>query len=265
MERRPDPRLLAGPQPVLLRKHSTVLPVAQAHRIEPGRILLLPSGADYERDAVAGAWQAAGGKVQRLGRFWAPEESLRGKCVCVYGNVIFCQVLAESLGLDLLGPADDLLVLLPEHLLGRTVTLSSLERMSELEYPCFAKSLLPKLFTSGVVTRPEALANLTLGLEPETAILVSEPVRFEGEARAFIYDRRVLDLALYEGYADLGGAMEVAEAVAQLEGTPHGFVVDLGRLKDRWVVVELNPSWGAGLNGCDAEKVILAIAAGTRA
>lgn len=262
----PEELAPAGPRPVLLRKHSTVLPVAKVHHVEPGRMLLIPSTPDPERDAVARVWEAAGGKALRVGRFWEPEPALRGKCACVYGNLIFCQVVAELLGLDLLSPPDDLLLKLPPELLGRSVARGRLDQISDLTYPCFVKSLVPKLFTSGVVASQERLAEITLGMEPDTDILVSEPVTFQAEARAFICDKKVLDLALYAGRApNLDGAIEVAEAVARIDGTPHGFVVDLGLLESGWVVVEVNPAWGAGLNGCDAAKVVLAIAAATRA
>jgi hypothetical protein len=255
----------SGPRPVLLRKHSTVLPVAKVHHIEPGRILLMPARSDREREAVAGAWEAAGGKVRRVGRFWEPDAALVGKCACLYGNVIFCEVLANVLNLDLVSPADDILARLPSELLGRKIFLSRLDRIDELNYPCFVKSLVPKLFTAGVVGSAQRLSEITVGLDPETELLVSEAVKFQGQARAFICDRKVLDLSLYEGRCKLDGALEVAEAVARLEALPHGFVVDLGLLNGRWVVVEMNPAWAAGLNGCGAEKVMLAIAAGTRA
>lgn len=255
----------AGPRPALLRKHSTVLPVNKVHQLEPGRILLISPAPDYERDAVAAAWEEAGGKVCRVEKFWTPDESVRGRSVCVYGNVIFCEVLANVLGLELVGPANDMLLRLPEDLLSRKLVASDLSQIWNLDYPCFVKPMQPKLFTAGVVPTPKRLDEMTVGLEGRTEILVSEVVKFQAEARAFIFDRRVLDCAIYQGRGPLKGAQEVAKQVARLEDVPHGFVVDLGLLNGRWVVIELNPSWGAGLNGCDAGKVYLSIAAGTRA
>ena len=73
----------AGPKPVVLRRHSTQLPVARVHRIEPGRLLLMPDGSDRERDAVARVWERMGGKAHRVGRFWEPDSAMKGKCACV--------------------------------------------------------------------------------------------------------------------------------------------------------------------------------------
>lgn len=185
--------------------------------------------------------------------------------MCVYGNAIFCQVLADSLSLQLLGPPDDMLARLPHDLLGRRVTVSRLDQARELRYPCFVKSLPAKEFTSGLVSGADRLLALTSGLEPETGLLVSEVVHFEAHARAFIYDRKVLDCSIYKGQGDLAAATETAERVALLEGTPFGFVVDLAWKADRWVVLKLKPAWSSRLKGNDPEKVFLSIAAATRA
>jgi hypothetical protein len=273
MERRPLIRANKGgalpgasaPKPVILRKHATTAPVPRVARLEPGRILLLPALADRERDALAKVWQKSGGTTRRIRRIWDPDPDLKEQCLCVYGNAIFCQVLAANLELELLGPADDLLSRLPPDLLGRSVRVSRLAEAEQLEYPCFVKSLPAKQFTSGLVSSSQRLRELTSGMEPESGLLVSEMVHFEAHARAFLYDRRVLDCAIYRGHGDLESALETAERVAQLEGTPFGFVVDLGWLVDRWVVLKLKPAWSSRLKGNDPEKVFLSIAAATRA
>jgi hypothetical protein len=41
---------------------------------------------------------------------------------------------------------------------------------------------------------------------------------------------------------------------------PRAVVVDVGLIAGRgWAVIEFNAAWGAGLNGCDPEKVLPAI------
>lgn len=54
--------------------------------------LLIPEKADPERDAVASAWEEAGGVALRFGRFWDPPP-LDKERVRVYGNDTFCLVL----------------------------------------------------------------------------------------------------------------------------------------------------------------------------
>ncbi len=266
----PEPSPEPPPEPAaprILRKHATALPInARVARIQPGRVLLIPDKGDIEREAVATVWEAAGGEVRRLGRFWEPSPELKERSVCVYGNDIFCRVLAEQLELVLVSPRDDLIVTLAPELLGRNVSLSYLSLVGELTFPCFVKPLQPKLFAAGVYPSREALEEKTRGLEHGTALIVSEVVEFQAEARAFIYDQRVLDCSLYEGKAELESARALAGEVGKLEDMPFGYVVDLGLIApDRWVVVEFNPAWGAGLNGCDADRVLSAIAAATRA
>lgn len=48
-------------------------------------------------------------------------------------------------------------------------------------------------------------------------------------------------------------------------GLPRTYVLDFGKLNGRWVVIEANATWGAGLNGCDPTPVVACIAAATRA
>lgn len=255
----------AGPKPVVLRKHGTILPVPKIPRIEPGRILLIPLKADEEREALARVWESAGGRVERVGRIWEPDPSFKAQCLCVYGNAIFCGVLADALGLELVGPPDDWLAHLPADLLGRGVTLKRLDQANSLTYPCFVRSLPAHQFTSGIVTSLQGLTQLTSGLEAETGLLVSEVVKVEAEARAFLYDRKVLDISLFRGSGDLEAAAEVAAKVANLENSPFGFAIDLGRVGDTWVVLKLSPAWSARLRGCDPAKVFLSVAAATRA
>jgi hypothetical protein len=43
---------------------------------------------------------------------------------------------------------------------------------------------------------------------------------------------------------------------------PRAVVVDVGLIDGRgWAVIEFNAAWGAGLNGCDPDKVLPAIVA----
>ncbi len=85
--------------------------------MSPG-LLVIPAGADPERDHVALAWTAEGGAVLRLDRFWEPP-ALETARVRLYGNDTFCLVVAEVLGLVLVSPPDDLLLHLDEDALGR--------------------------------------------------------------------------------------------------------------------------------------------------
>ncbi len=87
--------------------------------------LLVPAKEDVERDAVAAAWQSAGGRVLRVDRFWTKPE-VDPASVALYGADSFCLVLAQLLGLDLVSPADDLLLRVDLALTKRTIRGESL-------------------------------------------------------------------------------------------------------------------------------------------
>ena len=229
-----------------------------------GLTLLLPDKADVERNAVARAWLNAGGKAKRIGRFWDPP-AFNAACVRLYGNDTFCLVLAQKLSLDLISPPDDLLLSLPETFVKRRVSATTLREAGTLHYPVFIKPLVPKLFKAAVYHHRADLLAECKGLDGGTGIQVSEIVTFESEVRSFVLHGQVLDLAAYEGEAALDEARAFGEQVAQQACLPSVCVLDTGWIAGRgWAVIEANAAWGAGLNGCDAAKVIPAIAAASR-
>ncbi|NUP09163.1 MAG: ATP-grasp domain-containing protein [Polyangiaceae bacterium] len=226
------------------------------------RTLIIPEKSDPERDAVAAAWESCGGTVLRLGRFWDPPAVDR-RSIRVYGNGSFCLVLEQKLDLALISPADDLLTKLGFAFLGRRVATTTTASMSG-PFPAFVKSLIPKQIRSRLYLNGADLAVECEGLEPDTGLLVSEPIDIVAEARSFIVDANVLDCALYEGSADLAAARAFAVTVARESCVPKAVVLDVALLRDgRWVVIEFNAAWGAGLNGCDPMLVLPAIDAAT--
>ncbi|KNY26396.1 hypothetical protein [Pseudobacteroides cellulosolvens] len=110
-------------------------------------LLVIPDKSDIERDEVAKMWEQQGGKVKKIGRFWEPPELDREK-IRLYGNHIFCMVLAQKLDLKLISPPDDLLVYLSEEWLKRNVNISTIAEAEQLGYPGFIKPLVPKIFTA---------------------------------------------------------------------------------------------------------------------
>jgi hypothetical protein len=105
------------------------------------------------------------------------------------------------------------------------------------------------------------------GLADTEEILTSEIIHpIQAEARSYVMNGEIKDLALYEGDADLTSGMIflmdfLAEYTAML---PNVVVVDIA-FNDSvgWFVLEFNACWGAGLNGCQADKVIDCILAAT--
>jgi hypothetical protein len=126
----------------------------------------------------------------------------------------------------------------------------------------FIKPVTPKQFRGAVYESSDAFAAECRGLPPDTAVFVSESVTFSAEVRAFVLDGLVLDAAVYEGKAELDGAAKFVATLLPSMSLPRTFVMDVGFIDGRgWVVIEFNAAWGAGLNGCDANKVLPAIVA----
>src|SRR5882672_8815927 len=105
--------------------------------------LLVPDKADPERDAVCDAWQAGGGTVERLGKFWEPPP-IDPERARIYGPDTFALVLAQKLNLELISPADDLLARAPTALLQRDLRVISLSAVKNETFPRFVKPLVPK-------------------------------------------------------------------------------------------------------------------------
>lgn len=228
-----------------------------------GLTLVVPDKTDSERDSVAASWAAHGGHVLRLGRFWEPPP-LEPNLVKLYGNDAFCLVIAQLLGLQLVSPPDDLLLRAPSTLVKRQVALATLASAGEA-LPAFIKPLTPKQFRAGSFANLPALAAETRGLPTDTPVIVSEIVDLLAEARTFVLDSAVRDCAIYAGSASASEAEAFASVAARDLDLPATCVLDVGFVPDRgWVLIEGNPAWGAGLNGCQAERVLPCIAEATR-
>jgi hypothetical protein len=228
--------------------------------------LVIPSKADVEREAVAQAWSDGGGRVERLDRFWEPPAHVDREGVRLYGNDTFCLVVAQKLDLRLVSPDERILAAVPDFLLRRRVRIVDLGALERVVFPVFVKPVVPKQFRAAVYASKADLESECHGLGQETAVVVSEVVRFEAEARAFALDSVIRTLAVYEGAANHDHAAYFAERVLRALDLPRTCVLDVGLLDDgSWAFIEANATWGAGLNGCDPMAVAVCIAAATEA
>lgn len=219
-------------------------------------LLVIPEKTDEETQAVAKIWRAEGQKVLKLGRFWEPPK-LDEYEVRLYGNDTFCNVLAQLLQLQLTAPNDKLLAGFDEHFLKRWVGLSFLGQADGLFFPKFVKPAIPKLFKGQIFYSLAELELVTEGLGEDAEILVSEVVAIEKELRAFVLKGKVQTLAIYEG-KKVELPTDFVQEFADRYSTelPITYVVDFAYNAELgWFVLELNAVWGAGLNGCDPQKV----------
>jgi hypothetical protein len=226
-----------------------------------GLNLLIPDKPDVERDAAAKSFERCGGVVHRIGRFWDPPR-FEPSTVRVYGTDSFCLVLQQKLGITLCSPSDDLLLQVPTKFLNRQITSQTLGEILPSRFPSFIKPVTPKQFRGALYESNDALATECRGLPPDTLAFASEPVNFTAEARTFVMDGLVLDAAVYDGNPEAAGAATFVEDLTNSMPLPRAVVVDVGFIDGRgWAVIEFNAAWGAGLNGCDPDKILPAIVA----
>jgi len=224
----------------------------------------------FTEDAQA-LWRAAGRLgwgVERL-TSWSVPESLRSVAEPVlYLEAMFGPMLAGQFGLRMLEPPDDWLPRLPAEYRKREVRLTSLGEARLTPGPLFCKPPNDKSFPARVYAGDE----LPSEYDDATPTLVSEVVAWEKEFRCFILDRRVTTFSVYlrdgelqreRGFAptpeeERGLLAFVGAMLADVRvDLPRTAVIDAGVIPGRgWAAVEQNSAWGAGLYGCDPERVL---------
>lgn len=221
-------------------------------------VLLVPEKTDEERDLVINTWQRLGGEVQRLGRFWEKPAGLEGRKVAIYGNDTFAHVVAQVVKVHLVSPDDSLIARLAQHWTKRRISIKTIDELTQAEFPRFIKPIVPKQFQAKVYQSLDELLVETEGLPGQSQVLFSEVVSITAEARGFILRDKVMDVSLYEGNADVeSGKAYLTDFIRSQPDMPPCYVVDVGyNPKQGWFIVEFNACWGAGLNGCNAEKVL---------
>lgn len=225
--------------------------------------LVVPPRPYPEQTPVHDAWRRRGGRVHRVSRLDEPLDVPREQ-VRLYGDYAFCVLVAGALALELVSPPDDLLLTPGSEWLQREVSGSTLEMLLQADFPLFVKPLAPKLFPAVVYPSRKALARDTRGLIGSTPVLVTEPVQWECEVRCLVLEGRVLSCSVYEGEGSPGEARQFARTFAEHHDVACTYVLDVGRVRGRgWGVLEANPVWGAGLNGCDPDAMADCVAAAT--
>lgn len=221
-------------------------------------LLLIPEKVDAERNSLAQSWIKNGGQVLFIGKFWIKPET-HNKRVTIYGNDTFALVLAQVLNLNLLSPRDEDLAKIDFKFVKRNLDIISVSQVNQIPFPKFLKPVKPKLFKAQVFLSIKDLNAVIHSLEKEELLICSEIIEIEKEIRAFILKQKIMDLAYYEGNGELDIPKAFIHSFLQNSkiSLPNSFVLDIGwNKKQGWFIIEVNSSWGAGLNSCNPEKVI---------
>lgn len=149
----------------------------------------------------------------------------------------------------------------------RLLRMKTLADVDVMDFPCFAKPLVPKLFRAGIYDSTDALRRECERLDDHTAVLFSDIVPITAEMRAFVLNGDITTSAIYEGDADCtSGEHFLRECIhANSALLPATTVIDCAWIDgEGWAVLEANAAWGAGLNGCDPRGVIPCLIAAAR-
>ena len=222
--------------------------------------LLVPEKTDLEFEQVVKTWTQKGGCIKRLGKYWIKDGSLVGQPIAIYGNQTFSLVLAQIYNVELISPDDTLIARLGIKWTKRNIELKIIEQMTPADFPVFIKPVIPKLFLATIFQTLDDFAQATNGLQSGENIIISSIIDpIEAEARCYVMNGAIKDLALYEGTGDLVEAKNfLVEFIEKnIQQLPKVVVVDIAFNEPKgWFVLEFNACWGAGLNNCSAENVI---------
>lgn len=239
-------------------------------------ILVLSRRYSDDANAMWHAAVAAGWDVVRATGYIAPPELEGRKDVVLYAETLLADAIAPSLGLALLEPDARWLAELPERHLRRSLRASTVAAVRARTERAFVKPADEKVFAARVY-EPNEPIDAERAIDDELPTLVSEPVEFEVEVRAFVLDRRVVTHSAYVRHGEIARAADgswpladeerrgALEALERLCGDPDvalppGVVVDVGAIKGRgWAVVEANAAWASGVCGCDPDEVLRVI------
>jgi len=203
-----------------------------------------------------------------------PPDRPRGRVV-YYGRTDVVKQAAARYRLALLEPPLDLLARLPASLRLRDVEFAQFRDLSRLKRPTFVKPADPldRCFDAGVYSNPGDI-RAARGIDPDTPVLVAEPVEFLAEFRCFVREVSVVATSPYLSFGrpvwrawGQGGEKAVSSMdalaicsrllAARSVTLPPAFVVDVGLIEGRgWAVVEFNPAWCSGLLGADPAAVL---------
>ncbi|WP_177230369.1 ATP-grasp domain-containing protein [Chitinophaga sp. CF118] len=222
--------------------------------------LLIPEKIDIESKQVLITWNNKGGQVKQLGKYWIKDEALTTQPIALYGNQTFVLVLAQLYSVALISPDDTLVSRLDRKWTKRDITTKTIALITEQDFPTFIKPVIPKIFIAGIFQNKTAFEQVTTGLQSTEEILVSSIVTpILAEARSFVLNGEIKDIALYEGEAslDAGKVFLTDFLLARKVDLPYSVVIDIAFNETLgWFILEFNACWGAGLNNCHAEKVI---------
>jgi len=193
--------------------------------------------------------------------------------VAIYGEPLFAEHVAQTLGLRLVAPPLDWLPRLPARWRGRDVRLTTLADARRVAENAFVKPADEKCFDARVYSSGAELP--APGPLPEDLpVLAQEVVEWTIEFRCFVLERKAAAVSVYwrdgrlakSGDGDwMASDAELNEATQFCESAlrdanvsvPDAVVLDVGVIRNHgWAVIECNAAFAAGIYGCNPVAVL---------
>jgi len=191
--------------------------------------------------------------------------------VAVYAEPLLATHIAHTLGLELLGPANDWLPSIPERWRKRLVQLAAMKQARECTEPQFIKSAAGKEFDARIYHSGKDLPRGQM-ISDSLPVLIQEIVRWDVEYRCFVSERTVKAASSYWRHGKesrdgngIWSANELSEAIDFCNMllsdpevcVPDACVIDVGMIQGKaWAVIECNAAWSSGIYGCDGTAVL---------
>jgi hypothetical protein len=231
--------------------------------------LLLTPRQTEDAQALWRGTVSLGWHVHRVYGWKVPEVNARE--AAVYGEPLLATHIAQTLGLELLGPPNDWLSSIPECWRKRSVFFTTMKEARECTEPQFIKSASGKEFDARIYESGKDLPRGQM-ISDSLPVLVQEIVRWDVEYRRFVSERQVKAASSYWRHGKdprnekgIWSQNELSEAVefcysflSDLKvSVPDACVVDVGMIQGKgWAVIECNAAWSSGIYGCDGAAVL---------
>lgn len=241
---------------------------------EPAIIFLMPTLllTPRQSDDAQELWRSCirlGWSVHRL-QGWKVPVVDSGQ-VAIYAEPLLATRVAQTLGINLLEPANDFLPSLPESWRKRSVLLTTMKEARLGTEPRFIKSAAGKEFDAREYAAGTDLPRGAM-VSDSLPVLIQEIVAWGVEYRCFVSDRVVRTASAYWRHGkdprdenarwcadELSEATDFCNALLADPKVivPEACVIDVGLIPGKgWAVIESNAAWSSGIYGCDGAAVL---------
>jgi len=226
--------------------------------------MLLITTPNFTGDVVviANAAEALGWSVHRATRGWRIPDWLKDQEGAVYGEQIFCEVVAAQMNWTLAQNDKAWLANLDREHTGRQILFTNVRLARTMQSPKFIspadyRSFAGAIYKSGRYLPPSVVID-------DEPVLVSDVVNFDSEYRTFIKDRSVVAASCYvyngrpaekaNWYYNTPLVIRYVNNLLsdeKIECVP-GSVIDVGMFANgKMAVVKTKPAWKSAIHGCD--------------